>query len=68
VRKNNLFVGGLTSQSLVRLVLDGNRIVAEEHLLKDLKRRVRDVRQGPDGTVYVLAGDGLFRLTPAKMP
>lgn len=68
VWKNNLFVGGLTSQSLVRLVLDGNRIVAEEHLLKDLKRRVRDVRQGPDGTVYVLAGDGLFRLTPAKMP
>lgn len=68
VWKGNLFVGALTDQSLVRLVLDGNRVVAEEHLLKDLKRRVRDVRQAPDGTIYVLAGDGLFRITPAKMP
>ena len=40
----------------------------EEQLLKDLKRRIRDVRQAPDGTIYLLAGDGLFRLTPAKMP
>lgn len=68
VWKGSLFVGALTDQSLVRLVLEGNRVVAEEHLLKDLKRRVRDVRQAPDGTVYVLAGDGLFRLTPAKIP
>jgi glucose/arabinose dehydrogenase len=40
--------------------------VAEERLLKDLKRRIRDVRQGPDGAIYVLAGDTLLRLTPAR--
>jgi glucose/arabinose dehydrogenase len=61
--RDNLFVGALSGQALVRLVLDGNRVVAEEHLLKDLKRRIRDVRQGPDGAIYVLAGDTLQKLT-----
>lgn len=62
--KGSLFIGSLAGQSLIRLVLDGNRVVAEERLLKDLKRRIRDVRQGPDGAIYVLAGDTLQRLTP----
>jgi glucose/arabinose dehydrogenase len=52
---------------LVRLVLDGERVVAEEHLLTDLAQRVRDVRQGPDGAVYVLTDAGsLLRFTPKR--
>jgi len=62
--KGNLFVGALAGEHLVRLVLDGNRVVAEESLLTDRKQRVRDVRQGPDGALYVLAGNSLLRLTP----
>lgn len=64
--KGNLFVGALPSQCLVRLVLNGERVVAEEKLLTELKQRVRDVRQAPDGAVYVLAGGALLRLTPKK--
>jgi glucose/arabinose dehydrogenase len=62
----DLIVGALTSTHLVRLVLKGERIAAEEKLLLDLKQRIRDVRQGPDGAVYVLAGNSLLRLTPKK--
>jgi glucose/arabinose dehydrogenase len=50
----------------VRLVLNGDRVVAEEKLLVDLKQRIRDVRQGPDGAVYVLAGNSLLRLSPKR--
>ena len=64
--KSNLFVGALPSQYLARLVLNGDRIVAEEKLLTELKLRIRDVRQGPDGAIYVLAGGNLLRLTPKK--
>ena len=65
--KGNLFVGSLVGKCLIRLVLDGNRVVAEEHLLTDLGQRIRDVRQGPDGALYVLTDAGsLLRLTPKK--
>jgi glucose/arabinose dehydrogenase len=65
--KGNLFVGALAGQHLVRLVLDGERVVAEEKLLTDLKQRIRDVRQGPDGAVYLLTGGGaLVKLTPKQ--
>jgi glucose/arabinose dehydrogenase len=47
-------------------VLNGERVVAEEKLLTDLKQRIREVRQGPDGSIYVFAGAGLLRLTPKK--
>jgi glucose/arabinose dehydrogenase len=50
--KGSLFVGALAGQHLARLVLDGDRIVGEERLLAD-RARVRDVRVGPDGAVYV---------------
>jgi aldose sugar dehydrogenase len=50
----NLFVGALAGQHLARLVLDGERVVAEERLLADLGERIRDVRVGPDGAIYVL--------------
>ncbi len=65
--KGNLFVGALAQQMLVRLTLDGQKVVKEERLLKDLGERIRDVRQGPDGYLYVLtdASDGrLLRIEP----
>jgi glucose/arabinose dehydrogenase len=62
----NLFVGAMAGQHLVRLVLNGDRVMAEEKLLLDLKQRIRDVRQGPDGALYVLAGNSLLRLSPKK--
>jgi glucose/arabinose dehydrogenase len=52
--KGNLFIGALRGQMLVRLELDGNRVVREHRLLQDLGERIRDVRQGPDGWLYVV--------------
>ena len=52
--KGNLFMGTLRGQALIRLTLDGNRITGEERLLEDLAVRIRDVRQGPDGWLYLL--------------
>jgi len=66
--QGNLLVGSLKFQQLVRLQLDGDRIVHEERMLTDKFGRIRDVRQGPDGLVYLLtdADDGkLIRLLPA---
>ncbi len=65
--KNSLFVGALAGQHLARLTLSGDRVVAEEKLLIDLGQRIRDVRQGPDGFMYVLTDDRngkLFRVAP----
>ncbi|CAB3686752.1 PQQ-dependent sugar dehydrogenase [Achromobacter piechaudii] len=66
--KHSVFIGALANQNLIRLTLDGNRVVGQEWLLGDRKSRIRDVRQGPDGYVYVLtdASPGqLLRLAPA---
>ena len=52
--RGNLFVGALAGEHLVRLVLDGDRVVAEERLLVERGSRIRDVRQGPDGALYLL--------------
>ncbi len=52
--KGNLFVGALAGQHLARLVLDGEAVVAEEKLLATEGERIRDVRQGPDGALYLL--------------
>jgi len=52
--KGNVFVGALAGQILARLTLDGEKVVAEERLLKGLNKRIRDVRQGPDGFLYLL--------------
>ena len=63
--KGSLFVGGLRDKDLVRLTLDGDKVVGEERLLADLKQRIRDVRVGPDGAVYVLTdGGSLIKLAP----
>jgi glucose/arabinose dehydrogenase len=64
--KGNLFVGAMAGQHLVRLVLDGDRVVAEEKLLLDLRQRIREVRQGPDGALYLIAGASLVRVVPGK--
>ncbi len=70
--KGSLFVGGLSSTNLVRLDVKGDRIVGEERLLKDLKpkaERIRDVRQGPDGAIYVLTDTKqgrILKLVPRK--
>jgi len=65
--KGNLFVGALAGQHMVRLVLNGDRVVGEEKLLVDLKQSVRDIRQGPNGAVYVLTRNGsLLKLTPGR--
>ena len=67
--KGNLFVGALAGSILVRLELDGEKVVKEERLLRELGERIRDVRQGPDGALYLLtdASDGrILRVSPAK--
>ena len=65
--RGSLLVGALAGQALHRLVLDGDRVIAEEILLKGAGDRIRDVRQGADGALWILtdAGDGkLLRLSP----
>jgi glucose/arabinose dehydrogenase len=65
--KGNLFVGSLASRALIRLVVDKERVVGEERLLADRNQRVRDVRQGPDGAIYLLTSDGsLLRIVPRR--
>ncbi|MFU8844670.1 MAG: PQQ-dependent sugar dehydrogenase [Bacteroidales bacterium] len=63
--KNNILAGALAGQHIHRVKMDGNNIVETEKLLKEFAR-FRDVRQGPDGYIYVLTeGPGLFvRLIP----
>jgi len=65
--KGNLLTGALAGTALHRLVLEGEQVVAEEKLLGDLGERIRDVRQGPDGAVWLLTDDPrgrILRLTP----
>ncbi len=64
--KGDLFVGALRGSMLVRLELDGDRVVREERLLTELGKRIRDVRQGPDGKLYLLdESEGrILRLDP----
>ena len=65
--RGNLFVGALRGQMLVRLTLDGEQITAEERLLHNQVGRIRDVRQGPDGYIYLLTdarSGALLRLEP----
>ncbi|MCU7810182.1 MAG: PQQ-dependent sugar dehydrogenase, partial [Candidatus Thiodiazotropha sp. (ex Notomyrtea botanica)] len=67
--KGNLFVGSLKFQLLARLELDGERVISEERILKGEIGRIRDVRQGPDGLIYLLTDDDegkLVRLLPVQ--
>jgi glucose/arabinose dehydrogenase len=67
--RNSLFVGGMKDKFLVRLTVQNDRVTGEEHLLADRAQRIRDVRQGPDGALYVVtdAENGeLWRIAPRK--
>ena len=67
--QGDLLVGALRGQLLVRLVLDGEKVLREERLLQGRAGRIRDVRMGPDGLIYLLSDgpDGaLMRLEPAR--
>jgi len=65
--QGSLFLGALRERRLVRLVIQNNRVVGEEHLLVDREQRIRDVKQGPDGALYVVtdqsAGE-LWKISP----
>jgi len=67
--KGDLFVGALRDQLLVRLKLDGEKVVKEERMLQGTVGRIRDVRQGPDGFLYLLvdsSSGAIVRLEPAR--
>ncbi len=65
--KGDLFIGSLKFKLLVRLQLNGDKVIAEQRLLKNKLGRIRDVKNGPDGYLYLLTdeSDGkLVRLSP----
>ncbi len=65
--KGSLFVGALAGQMLVRLTVSGRAVTGEERLLQNLNERIRDVRQGPDGALYLLTDNWegrILRISP----
>ncbi len=69
--KGNIFIGALVQRHLRRIVLQGERVISQEVLLSDLGERIRDVRTGPDGYLYLLTDSGngrLLRLEPLSSP
>jgi glucose/arabinose dehydrogenase len=66
--KNSMFVGGLRGALLDRLEIRNDKVVAEEPLLAELGTRIRDVRVGPDGAVYVLTDSGTPTMSPNTPP
>lgn len=69
--RGSLFVGSLGQERLVRLTIANGRVTGEEHLLVDRSQRVRDVRQGPDGLLYIVTdarggGGELWRIAPRR--
>jgi len=67
--KGNALVGALASQMVVRITLDGDKVVAQERMFTREVGRIRDVRQGPDGNIYLLTDSNegaLLRVEPAK--
>jgi glucose/arabinose dehydrogenase len=62
--RGSAFVGGLRGRMLVRLAIENDKVVGEEPLLMELQSRIRDVRVGPDGAVYVLTDSSGSSMTP----
>ena len=62
--RGSVFVGGLRGMMLDRLTIVNDKVVAEEPLLTELHARIRDVRVGPDGAVYVLTDSGTGTVSP----
>jgi glucose/arabinose dehydrogenase len=66
--QGSLFTGALAGKMLVRLSLKGNAVTGEERLLQNLNERIRDVRQGPDGALWLLTDSSsgrILRVSPA---
>jgi aldose sugar dehydrogenase len=69
--RGSLFVGSLRDRKLVRLALENGKVTGEEHLLADRGRRVRDVRQGPDGALYIVTDETngeVWKILPSGKP
>ena len=67
--RGNLFIGALRGAHLRRVILKDEKVIGQEELLSSLNERIRDVRNGPDGYLYILtdSSDGrLIRLEPAS--
>ena len=68
--KGNIFVGGMRSTQLQRIVLNAKGLpTVRETLLSELKQRIRDVRQGPDGLLYLLTDEtagALLKIEPVR--
>ena len=67
--KGSLFIGGLQSTNLVRLVISGENVTGEERLLGQVNERMRDVTQGPDGALYLLTDNAkgrVLKVVPKK--
>lgn len=67
--RGNLFVGALAGQHIRRLVLDGTRITHQEVMLNDIRSRVRQIKQGPDGFLYLITDEGngrVLRMEPSQ--
>jgi glucose/arabinose dehydrogenase len=67
--KGSVLIGGLASESLVRLTFDGDRVASEERFAID--ERVRDVQQGADGLIYLITDSGsgrILRVRPKSGP
>lgn len=65
--RNSLFIGALKEMRLVRLTLSNGRVTGEEHLLADRGKRIRDVKQGPDGALYLVTDEDsaeLWKIAP----
>ena len=65
--KGSIFSGGLSGLQLVRLEIKGDRVIGEEKLLRDRCKRIRDVRQGTDGLIYVITDEAngeVLRIVP----
>ncbi|MET0878041.1 MAG: PQQ-dependent sugar dehydrogenase [Tardiphaga sp.] len=60
--RGSLFTGALAGQALVRLSLKGDAVIGEERILRNLNERIRDVRQGPDGALYLLTDSSAGRI------
>lgn len=66
--KGSLFTGALASRALVRLSLDGDKVTGEERLLENFNERIRDVRQGPDGALFLLTDSSNGRVLRVAPP
>jgi glucose/arabinose dehydrogenase len=61
----DLFVGALVDHEVRRLDLSGGKVIGEEALFSEIEARIRDVRTGPDGALYILTPNRIVRVLPA---